>query len=61
MMLARLILAYRKQNKISVRQLAKSIGMDYSALSRFERGREVTSKQWMLIAKWLMKAPDKGQ
>jgi transcriptional regulator with XRE-family HTH domain len=37
---------------VSVRALAKEIGISYTSLTRFERGTEV--RQWVKIFLWLL-------
>ena len=55
MLLGKLIRAYRKETKISVRKLAKTIGVDFNSLSRFEREKGgMLSKQWVIIVKWAL-------
>lgn len=54
MQLPHLIRAYEKMNKISTRKLAKEIGVDYTALYRFERGRNVQFRKFSKIMLWLV-------
>lgn len=54
-MLSELIKAYREQNRISVRTLAKRIGITYQLLWRFEEGREIESCAWVKIMVWVLK------
>jgi ribosome-binding protein aMBF1 (putative translation factor) len=61
MMLAKLIAAYRSQTGLSVRDLAKEIGIDYTALWRLEQGRMVTTVVWVAVMKWIVLEPEKPQ
>lgn len=54
MMLPKLVRSYREQHNISVRGLAKIIGVDYSTLFRFECGKEITVSTWVKIVKWAL-------
>jgi transcriptional regulator with XRE-family HTH domain len=55
MLLSKLIVNYRKQEKLSVRQLATQIGIDYSSLNRFERGRPLHTEVFSAIVLWMMR------
>ena len=54
MTLGRLINAYRKQHKVSVRKLAEVIGVNPTCLFGFERGKSVESPQLLKILKWTL-------
>jgi ribosome-binding protein aMBF1 (putative translation factor) len=45
---------YRLANQLSLRTLAKEIGISYSVLDRFERGTEIESCAWVRIFLWLL-------
>ncbi len=46
--------AYRLVHKVSIRKLAKDIGVDYTVLWKFEQGRQIESKSWVKIMQWLL-------
>lgn len=53
MMLGRLIAAYRKSNRISLRELAKDMRIDVNTLWRLENGTVKTCQQWPEILRWV--------
>lgn len=54
MKLGKLLQAYRFQEKISVRQMAKEIGVDHTSLWRFEQGESPKHKLFIAILKWAL-------
>lgn len=53
MMLARMLKAYRMHEKLSLRKMARIIGIDHTTLYRFESGDEIASSAWSKIALWV--------
>jgi transcriptional regulator with XRE-family HTH domain len=49
-----LLKAYRQQEGISLRKLAKIIGVQFSALHRFETGHEIEARHLVRIFKWAL-------
>jgi transcriptional regulator with XRE-family HTH domain len=56
MKLALLVKAYRKANKISLRKMAREIGIETTALYRFEAGRSLSNDKWTAILVWTLEA-----
>lgn len=54
MILGKLIRAYRLQNNIGVRQLARQLGINHSSLFRFERGGIIESRHLTKIYAWVL-------
>lgn len=54
MHIGKLIHAYRKDQKLSLRTLAREIGIEHNALFRFEAGRELKDAQWIKIMIWML-------
>jgi len=54
MKLQSLVAAYREQHKISVRKLAREIGVDHTALFKFEKGQRAYSKELARIIIWAL-------
>jgi len=54
MIAGELVSAWRKRNKLSVRQLASRIKVDQSALWRFEQGKPINDANWVKIATWVL-------
>lgn len=57
MRLGQFIKAYREQNRISLRKLAKEIGVAYWTLYDFERGDEIGAKPLARIVVFLFDKP----
>jgi len=53
MKLGKLIFAYRDCYRISLRELAKEIGVTPSMLSRLENGKAISNKSFFKILIWL--------
>jgi transcriptional regulator with XRE-family HTH domain len=53
MNLGKLMEAYRKQEKLTLRAFAKQTGIDHVTLWRLEQGRHETCKQWPAILRWV--------
>lgn len=53
-MLAELIVSWREKNRVTIRQLAKIIGLSASALCRFECGKSLSGKAWAKIMVWVL-------
>lgn len=54
MLLARMLAEWRKQREIPIRALAKTIGIEYSSLWRFEQGKEVEGRHLAKIIQWVL-------
>jgi transcriptional regulator with XRE-family HTH domain len=52
MKLGKCIAAYRAQHGISIRKLAKQVGVETTALFRFERGRSIANDKWVKVVRW---------
>lgn len=53
MKLANILKAYRKAEGLSMRGTAKIVGIDYTALHRFESGRPVSNRNLVKIILWM--------
>lgn len=53
--LRQLLSAYRKEQKLSVRSLSKLVGIEHTALWRFEQGSGLREKQWTTLIAWIFK------
>lgn len=53
MMIAHLLSLYRKEHRLSIRELAKIIGVGHTVLWRFERGQSLQNDHWSKIINWL--------
>jgi len=53
MRLGKVIRAYRHHHEISMRALAKDIGVSAATLMRFEHGIAMDANTFLLILKWL--------
>lgn len=53
MLLAALLKAYRTQHGVSVRKLAKVIGISHSSLFKFENGKALESDQLIKVLRWM--------
>lgn len=58
-MLAKLIRLYRAVENISLRVLAKQIGISASTLSRVERGYECDQTTMLFLIRWLFEGAKK--
>lgn len=54
MLIGQTLAAYRKERSLSIRQLAKIIGVVPSTLFRFENDRNLGDKNWAKILVWLL-------
>lgn len=56
MILGHLIALYRKEHSLSVRQMAKVIGVDHTSLWRFEAGEQggITFPNLCKILQWVL-------
>lgn len=54
MIVGSMLRAYREKQKLSLRELARMIGVDFTTLSRFENGKAVTTDAWVAIIKWIL-------
>ena len=54
MLIGKLIRLYRDSERISLKEMAHTIGVDYVSLSRFERGHNVNTRSWVAIIKWIL-------
>ena len=59
MILPQLLKLYRQDHELSLRQAARLIGMDHSALHRFEGGRSLDQKQFARLLTWVLNGPGK--
>lgn len=57
MILGTLLKSHRTVGKISVRKLARDIGIDHTVLFHFERGGNIKSDQLAKIYLWMMHGP----
>ena len=53
-MLRRLIISYRKVNKLSLRELAARMGVSLWAVHRLEAGKPISEANWVKIVKWIV-------
>lgn len=53
MQVAKVIAGYRRDKKLSVRKLAKEIGIPYGVLWTLENGGDETTEHWPAIIRWL--------
>lgn len=58
MIVGPLIQIYRKENRFSVRQLAKIIGISTATLSRVERGYKADGETVIKIIGWIFRGQD---
>jgi transcriptional regulator with XRE-family HTH domain len=54
MILGQIIQAWRKQERLSLQKASRLMGVEYTALWRFERGRPVNSRCWVALMLWLL-------
>lgn len=54
MRIGKLLRFYRAQCGTSLRSLAAEIGVEFTMLSRFERGRTINQRSWVAIFMWLL-------
>lgn len=54
MLIAYLITLYRLEKKMPVSELAKIIGCEYTSLWRFEKGKPISTSNWVKIIRWLL-------
>lgn len=54
MMITYLLRLYRKERKVTVRSLAKEIGIKHTTLWKFENGRDIESPSLMRIINWIL-------
>jgi ribosome-binding protein aMBF1 (putative translation factor) len=54
MKLCHVLAGYRRNAGLSTRALAVEIGINHSALHRFENGEEISSENLKTIFKWLL-------
>jgi transcriptional regulator with XRE-family HTH domain len=59
MKLCNVLAGYRRNAGLSVRALALEIGINHSALNRFENGEEISSENLKTIIKWLLSDEEK--
>jgi transcriptional regulator with XRE-family HTH domain len=57
MMITYLLRLYRKERKVTVRSLAKEIGIKHTTLWRFENGRGIESPSLARIINWVFSSP----
>lgn len=55
MILGKLLSAYRILSALTVRALAKEIGIPFATLNRIERGSEMDLETFKKISDWFMK------
>ena len=55
------VVAYMNSRKLSLRTLAKQLGMAPSTLSRVLRGKNVESSHILPVVQWLMEPDDETQ
>lgn len=54
MLLGKLVKLYRESRNMSLREMEKVIGVESTALFRFESGKPVSNKNWVRIVKWVL-------
>jgi DNA-binding XRE family transcriptional regulator len=54
MQLGQLVLAWREKNRVSIRTLAKTVGVHYKSIDRLERGRNVNCRTLAMLFCWLL-------
>lgn len=54
MNLGKVLAGYRRDAKLSLREMAQQTGIDRTTLWRLEQGREKTCKQWPSVIRWLL-------
>lgn len=54
MLLGMILRKWRESERLSLRDVANLIGVQATALSRFERGKNVTTSQWAPIVRWML-------
>ncbi len=53
MILGPMLKSYRRSEKLSLRQLARVIGVGHTVLHRFENGSNITARQLTQIYSWV--------
>jgi transcriptional regulator with XRE-family HTH domain len=53
MKLGKLVAAWRRENKLTVEELARQIGVDRLVLWRLEQGKYEHCKHWPAILHWV--------
>jgi transcriptional regulator with XRE-family HTH domain len=61
MMIGELIQTWRKTRGLSLQDAARRIGVEYTALWRFEQGNPVAESSLVKIMVWLLTAEARGQ
>ncbi len=56
MVIVDLIKGYREANKLDAKQMAKKLKMQYHAYWRFEQGKPLQHRHFILLLKWLLTA-----
>ncbi len=59
--LNQLLIRYRKSTGQSRRALAKEIGIEHTALKRFEEGSSIESDKWVKLMMWVLIGPQQKQ
>lgn len=54
MLLGELIAAWRKEHRKSLRELAKIVGVEPTAIHRLEHGKEIRCRTLALIFCWIL-------
>jgi transcriptional regulator with XRE-family HTH domain len=54
MLIAKMLRTWRESQKLSVRQMAKVIGVGHTVLWRFENGQDINSAQWVKIIRHVL-------
>lgn len=54
MILGKMIAAYREKHKISVRKMADLMGVEFTGLFKFEKGRPGNVRAWVRIVKFCL-------
>lgn len=53
MNLGRIFVAYREYYRLSIRALAKEIGVSFSTVARIEKGEMYDLDTWRKVEKWM--------
>jgi transcriptional regulator with XRE-family HTH domain len=54
MLIGKTVEAYREKQNLSLRKLARIIGVDSTVLFHFEKGRGLSDRNWCKIMVWLL-------
>jgi transcriptional regulator with XRE-family HTH domain len=55
MLIGETVQSYREKHNLSLRDLAKTIGVGPTILFHFERGRGLSDRNWCKVMVWLLR------